>query len=139
MTVLALPGVSYAEANWGRWVVRCPRPLCTNALTLPPGTSMYTCAGPGGCGGEAVVVWPPDPQAIEALLRLRPIERTRNWLPGESIADLIAENAAHGCTPPSWSIWAGESRVICDITDGRVAGGLFHEELVAAGRRGIGA
>ena len=33
---LAIAGVAYAEANWGRWLARCPRPLCTNALALDP-------------------------------------------------------------------------------------------------------
>jgi hypothetical protein len=40
---------------------------------------------------------PPDDerQAIEAALRVRPDPTTRNWLPGETVADLLRENAEH--------------------------------------------
>jgi hypothetical protein len=45
-------------------------------------------------------LWPPDPAAIEQILSMRPDFTTRNWHPGESIPDLIAENLAHGLVDP---------------------------------------
>lgn len=43
----------------------------------------------------AVVVFPPDRWIIEAVLADRPPEN-RNWLPGETIQDLVYENLDHG-------------------------------------------
>lgn len=140
MSDLAIPGLAYAEANWGAWIARCPRPYCTNAMGLDRGQRAFACLGPDSCGFEADVIWPADPQAIEAILEMRPVSRTRNWLPGESLEDLLQENAEHGCVPPDWgAVESGEALVICDIADGRVVGGLLHQQLVAAGRREIGA
>jgi hypothetical protein len=141
VTDLALTGVAYAEANWGRWLARCPRPLCTNALVLEVGEPMFVCAGLGGCGITAELIWPADPQAIEALLAMRPVSRTQNWVPGESLEDLVAENLAHDIVPPEWLALSefDPQLVIADIQDQRVTGGLLHKQLVAAGRREIGA
>lgn len=45
------------------------------------------------------VTWPKkkDADAIEAQLRPRMTENA-NWLPGESVADLVAENETNGVT-----------------------------------------
>ena len=45
------------------------------------------------------VTWPKkkDADAIEAQLRPRMTENA-NWLPGESVADLVAENEMNGVT-----------------------------------------
>lgn len=99
---VALTGLGYAEVNWGRWIVRCPRPHCWNAVALPVDTALAACVGDGGCGLEFPVLWPPDPIAIAALLVMRPVPATRNWLPGETVEDLAAENAAHDCLPLDW-------------------------------------
>lgn len=90
-----------AYVNYGQWVAECPSgdggaiqasrsepfmcPECWNALW----------------GGQWLeVVYPPNKAAIEAVLLRRPKVRneyrTRNWLPGETVAALNAENAAHG-------------------------------------------
>lgn len=42
------------------------------------------------------VVLPAERMAIEAVLSVRPDAETQNWQPGESVADLLADNAAHG-------------------------------------------
>jgi hypothetical protein len=142
---LALTGIAYVEANWGRWVARCPRPLCTNALAVEPGQLLFVCTGLGGCGIDAPVVWPADPQAIEMILEMRPVSRTRNWVPGETLEDLLAENAAHGCLPPALlelaaaTAGTGEKPILLATIDNRVVGGVLHHQLVAAGRREIGA
>ena len=142
LTAIALPGVAYAEANWGRWIARCPRPWCTNAMRVDLDQAAFRCEGLGGCGLEADIAWPPDPAAIEILLLQRPVPRTRNWMQGESLEQLLAENAAHGVLPPEWTaeLPAGESRAIADIVEQRVVGGLLLDQLAAADpRREIGA
>lgn len=136
---LAVPGVAYAEANWGRWVARCPRPWCANAMQLDAGQRMFSCLGFGGCGYRTDIIWPPDPLMIEAILEMRPVPRTRNWLPGESLEDLIAENAAHGCLPPELLAAAQTDPVLLRTSGDRAVGGLLHRQLEAAGRREIGA
>lgn len=83
-----------AEANWGRWIVQCL--TCTDALTLTPGTPLFRC---WTCGLEAEILWPINTEAIERLLLMRPLEQHRNWLPGETLHDLLAENVAHGIGP----------------------------------------
>lgn len=143
MTDLAVPGVSYVEANWGCWVARCMRPWCTNAMQVEPGDMAVTCVGLDGCGYVSWLAWPPDPQAIVAILMMRPVRRTRNWLPGETIADLMGENAAHGLIPPEWIALAeatpGGILAAFETRDEVLVGGLLHKELVAAGRLEIGA
>jgi hypothetical protein len=139
----AVLGVAYAEANFGRWISRCPAPWCTNALALDRGQSRFVCAGPDSCGTVAELSWPADPDAVEAILAMRPIIGTRNWLPGETLAELIGENAAHGVVPPEWSelaAAAGGQLEILATEDERVVGGLLFHHLEAAGlRREIGA
>lgn len=127
------------EANHGRWVARCPRPWCTNAIALNPGDTQFECAAADGCGQVADVIWPPDPAAIEALLLMRPVPATRNWLPGETLADLIAENAAHGVFSRALADLTG-SITLAAIVDERLVGGLLHQELTtSAARPRIGA
>jgi hypothetical protein len=85
-----------AYYNWGRWVADCPRPGCVNALQLHPGQDLFVCQGMDSCGAVGQIEWPPDPSAIAAALNVRPIPRTRNWKPGETLADLMAENLEYG-------------------------------------------
>jgi hypothetical protein len=142
VTDLAAPGTAYVEANWGAWKARCIRPDCTNAMQVKREQTVMTCEGLDGCGMTADLAWPADPDAIEVLLLMRPVPRTRNWLPGESLDDLMVENAAHDLIPPRWfglSAAAGGSLPLLETLDDRVVGGLLHAELVAAGRREIGA
>jgi hypothetical protein len=141
-TAVAAPGTAYVEANWGAWKARCIRPDCTNAMQVDRGQAAVTCEGLDGCGATADLAWPADPDAIEVLLLMRPVPRTRNWLPGESLDDLMVENAEHDLIPPRWfglSAAAGGSLPLLETLDDRVVGGLLHTELVAAGRREIGA
>jgi hypothetical protein len=107
-------------------------------MALFRGQDIYVCDGPGGCGAEGRLSWPADPEAIEAILAMRPVPRFQNWQPGESLEELLSENAEHNCLPAGWH--ALETRtLILATTEGRVTGGLLHDQLVAAGRREIGA
>lgn len=90
-------GVAYARVHCGRWVVFCVRPWCASAQSLPPGTPAMQC---WDCGAVAErIVWPPDPDGIEAVLLMRPNVLNRGWEPGETMQDLLMENAAHGILP----------------------------------------
>ncbi len=90
----AVVGVAYARANWGRWCVDCPR--CTSALALRPGAPVFDC---WDCGARADIAWPSFTHDVERLLAMRPDVTTRNWEPGETLHDLLAENMAHGVMP----------------------------------------
>lgn len=51
----------------------------------------------GGCGIRGPVEWPDetDQKFIEILLAPR-MPKNRNWLPGESVQDLLIEGMANG-------------------------------------------
>jgi hypothetical protein len=82
-----------AVANWGMWKVRCIR--CSSADTFPPGTPVFRCAE---CGATAEIEWPSDEMVhgVERLLLMRPSPANQNWQPGETLLDLMVENAEHG-------------------------------------------
>lgn len=96
-----------AYVSHGRWVADCSRPDCTGAELAIPGEA-FRCHN---CQQIDTVEWPddPNPDDIMKVLSLRPVPSTRNWFPnghpradayhvptGESLADLVDENAAHG-------------------------------------------
>jgi hypothetical protein len=75
----------------------CASPFCLGAMQVWPGQSFTAC---GDCGWPIEqLIWPADPDGIEAILLMRPLEKTRNWHPGETLQDLIAENVMHGILP----------------------------------------
>jgi hypothetical protein len=82
-----------AYINHGRLVVDCPD--CNGAEMVWPETALMLCHS---CGNRAVggkwrrVVLPPRLADIEGTLGERPDARTRNWHPGESVADLRREH-----------------------------------------------
>lgn len=90
----AVGGDLPAYVNHGRWVVNCPScPSAQNASFDDPWFWCPTC-GSGGMWHK--VTFPKQRTAIEVLLEKRPDITTRNWLPGESVADLRRENTDHG-------------------------------------------
>lgn len=104
---LNMPRVA-ARANWGRWVVDCPR--CPSAIKVRTWTGGTTC---WECGTQSEVVWPDAAEDIIRLLMFRPNPATRNWEPGETLHDLLAENVAHG-------IWTGEPGQALAIVGDRI-------------------
>jgi hypothetical protein len=80
-----------AFVNWGDWKVRCPR--CPNA-DLARVSQPFACET---CGLVCDIEWPSEEMryGIGRLLLMRPDPSKQNWLPGETLTDLMAENAAH--------------------------------------------
>jgi hypothetical protein len=89
-----------AEVNHGRWIARCP--FCPSAQIVSPEDPRFLCAGSDGCanalvrGAFVAVEFPARRAEVETALLARPDRTTRNWRPGEAVADLIEENAANG-------------------------------------------
>jgi hypothetical protein len=140
MTDLVVRAQGAARMNWSRWIIDCAH--CTSGLT--PGHHLYDERGVmvrysiewgdaamrcWDCGGLTEgVLWPADPAAIEAILGMRPDERTRNWYPGETLDALMLENIAHGILPPDELMAPGRPLMI-GIGD-QVTGGVV--DLLAA-------
>lgn len=144
-----LAAVAFMAA--GRWVAHCP--VCGNAEQagrcddgqpggLEPGR--FTCtasdAPPAGlvmprrgCGWRGPVEWPPDIRDLERVLLARPVSATRNWTPGETLFQLVAENAEHGIVPAAALEAASavggcegvRSVPLLDLVDGQVTAGAL--------------
>jgi hypothetical protein len=123
------PGLTvHAQVNWSRWVANCPNPYCYNAEQLEPGQLDFRCTL---CNVHSAVVWPPNGADIAYLLAMRPDFTTRNWLPGESLHDLLEENLAHGIVPPIVEAGAGPLVLVGEQI---VAGTLEAADRAALGR-----
>jgi hypothetical protein len=134
MSDLAPVGVAYAEVHRGMWIVRCPAAYCWSAMAVTLGQPEFVCLGDDSCGGAAPIVWPRDPTAIAALLRMRPDPTNRNWLPGETLQDLVAENAAHDCLPAEWTALPGRTLIVYEV-EGMAMAVLLADALPPAAQR----
>lgn len=82
--------------NEGRWVVDCPD--CAGAQLAARTDRRFMC---NECANVTIqgkwrpVVWPQEESGIEQALASRP-PRNAHWRPGETVTDLIAENARNG-------------------------------------------
>lgn len=97
-----------ARCNHGLWIASCacgadglPTPGCIVFPDAPWGWCVR-CGNRrhGGCWRTVLVPTPEERARIEAVLLCRPDPATWNWRPGETVADLIAENVAHGVGVP---------------------------------------
>lgn len=89
-----------AEVNHGRWVALCP--ACGGAEYVWWEDPRFFCVGcrNAAIGGRWRPLAVPDDRArIEAVLSVRPDPMSRNWLPDEPPAALLAENDARGVSP----------------------------------------
>jgi hypothetical protein len=105
------------RANWSRWISDCANPACRNGWRVDMSVVLWMCRD---CWTVTRPIWPADPGAIAWLLSQRPEAKTRNWEPGESLTDLLMENAAHGIVPEG--ITPGTDDVLTEI-EGRVVSG----------------
>ncbi len=91
---------AFARVDHGRWIADCSTG-CGYAVMLGRNTSLFLCAN---CDvGWQRVTWPRSRTNIEIELLKRPHDiraepepSTRNWVPGETLADLRTENADRG-------------------------------------------
>lgn len=92
--VAGVEAVAYVQES--QWVVACP--WCGQTQVTSPADPRMACPRCHNDGRSqwVRVVFPDDMEAIEAILNRRPRLENRNWLLGETVADLKAENAAHG-------------------------------------------
>lgn len=81
-----------ATVNHGRWVADCP--TCLAAQVVDPADPRFWCPLCQPAGWRPIT-FPDDVHAIADLLLQRPAPQTRNWIPGESLDQLAAENE-HG-------------------------------------------
>ncbi len=92
-----------ARVDWGRWLVDCPD--CNSAAIVSEESRLYWCLT---CGNASInfawrkVQMPRDRSDIEAALVKRPAAQpdnavTRNWTPGETVAELEKVNTENGC------------------------------------------
>lgn len=119
----------YARIEIGHWLAQCGTRYCRDALRLEYGTG-YLCPS---CGVAQDVIWPTpdDARRIVALLGYRPDWATRNWLPGESVTDLMMENFQHGiehATRPE--LGAAASILVLDASSGRPTLRVLDEPLI---------
>ncbi len=84
-----------ACVNWGRWLAGCP--FCSGSELVSVADPRFACLT---CGHRDTVyeglwipvLFPVDFDAIEAALEGRAVPN-RNWLPGETLERLAADNA----------------------------------------------
>lgn len=79
-----------------QWVVYCPH--CPGVIIVDDSDPVHFCpdclnAGAGGVPQRVVFQ---HQAAVERLFARRADPRHRNWLPGESLKDLVREQRAHG-------------------------------------------
>lgn len=87
---------AYVYINYGRVIADCPVEKCLNAMLLAKGQAVFVCAGAGGCGAQAQLVWPSDMDGImQALLPRWP--QNQNWFP-KNHPLAIASRSPHGQT-----------------------------------------
>ena len=89
-----------ALLNHGRWVVDCPADDCVAVLFADRPAcecrDVSVCDHPSiPCGAPVEATFPPRRDDIDRLLNVRP-RVNRNWLPGETLAELKRENLIHG-------------------------------------------
>lgn len=124
MTIRLISERAIAFVLYGDWVAECPMPYCENVEPLFDRVNPRVLTSPrlvprpvfvcSNCALRIDIEWP-EPQMIQSVmdvLNRRPVPQTRNWFPaelpyavrlgvkkrdiGQSIDDLLAENAEYG-------------------------------------------
>lgn len=94
---VAVGPVVIARVNHGRWIGDCPDFACGGAEFVSFENPVFFCCACRNAmvGSDYLPVDEPGPgvrQEIEAYLRARPQPQSRNWHPGETVAQLRDEN-----------------------------------------------
>ena len=100
MVTLGSPASLVAYLNHGRWVADCE---CRAGILVDRGGGLYGCRE---CRTFWLIEVPIDAAEIDRVVSMRPL-RNRNWLPGETVGDLMVENVAHGIAP-DWALKAAD-------------------------------
>jgi hypothetical protein len=82
-----------ARIECGRWLASCP--ACGGYIDVDPAEPVWLCVTCGGMklrSGVSQVLFPENREEIENILLERARIVDRNWLPGETAADLRAQN-----------------------------------------------
>lgn len=88
------PDKVQALISGGRWIVACTTKGCSNAPLTHPDWKVARCFECGAIYQD--VIFPENIAEISALLVKRAYVANRNWVPGETIEELRAENIANG-------------------------------------------
>lgn len=80
-----------AIVTGGFWKLLCD---CGNAPSVEPSWKLACCFECGAMYEDVVI--PDEWREIEATLLARPLMATRNWLPGETVDELLSETSEHG-------------------------------------------
>ena len=94
--------VAKAKVSHGRWVVDCPGEFCNGAEYVDMNNKIFMCCSCWNTEFEnkwLKVSVPENRKEIEEILLKRSI-KVRNWLPDETLDDLIKENLEHGLEVP---------------------------------------
>lgn len=131
-------GAVEAEANMGRWVARCS--LCPSATAPKFGAPAFECRL---CGTVTEIIWPSDEmrQGVERLLMMRSNWANRNWLPHETLHDLMRENGQHcvfdNLEQLGLEVSPGDS--LLTVTDTEIRHDQLPQLVVPSTRRAVGA
>lgn len=92
----AVAGTIPAEIIRSNWVVQCP--VCRGVVFAPEDDVFFCpdCMMAFNDGRAMWIAFPEERAEIERLLLLRPNPNNRNWLFGETVEQLVAENLEHG-------------------------------------------
>jgi|TARA_Y100000310_G_scaffold98201_1_gene95919 hypothetical protein len=83
-------GAGVVKVSDSQWQIVC---ICGNYPLYDPEWQLACCYS---CGAIYEQAPPEEWREIERVLVARPKLGMRHWLPGETLADLVAENLAHG-------------------------------------------
>lgn len=84
-----------AVVNHGRWLVECPTSWCEAAQLAFRNDQRFFCHNCHNIEADGhwlKVIWPRNAAEIERVLDARSRPENRNWTPGETLAQLRAEN-----------------------------------------------
>lgn len=100
---VSLDASAVARVNGGRWIADCPAG-CGGCEYVNFNDLRFFCCEcrNAAWGNHPIPVVAPDADLrgeIEAVLKLRPIPRTRNWT-GQTVDELVAENQEEGDPTP---------------------------------------